>query len=81
MTNEQRLAELPTYSCMAWSSRPVWDRRPPVDKRRNHRQDLGVGRRHRTHHGDRDGSMDCVHAMAGSQSLVANGSQAREGTL
>ena len=81
MTNEQRFAELPTYSRMAWSSRPVWDRRPPMDKRRNHHPDLGVARRHRTHHRDRDGSMDRVHAMARTQSLVVNDAWGREETL
>jgi hypothetical protein len=81
MTNEQRLAELPTYSRMAWSSRPVWDRRPPLDKRRNHHPELGVARRHSAHHHDRDGSMDRVHAMARSQSLVTDVALTREETL
>ena len=81
MNDEQRLAELPTYSRMAWSSRPVWDRRTTKNQRRNYRPDLGVGRRHRTHHRDRDGSMDRVHAMARSQSLVINGVLTRKETV
>ena len=81
MTDEQRFAELPSYSRMAWSSRPVWDRRPPVDKRRNNHTDLGMARRDRTHHRDCDGSMDRVHAMARSQSLVINGVLTRKETV
>ena len=81
MNDEQRLAELPTYSRMAWSSRPVWDRRPAVGKRRNRHPDLGVARRHRPHDGGRRSSRDRVHALARSKSLVVDGAQAREETL
>ncbi len=81
MNDEQRLAELPTCSRMAWSSRPVWDRRPVAGQRRNRRPDLGVARRLRTHHRDRDGSMDRVPAMARTQSMVANDAWEKEETL
>jgi len=81
MTDEQRLAELPTYSRMAWSARPVWDRRPAESQRRNHRPDLGGARRHRSHGGGGRSSRDLVHALARSESLVANAAQAREETL
>ena len=79
MKDEQRLAELPTYSRMAWSSRPIWDRRPVESQRRNRRPDLGVARRHRG--GGRHSSRDLVRALAGSESLVTDDSQAREDTL
>lgn len=81
MKDEQRLAELPTYSRMAWSSRPIWDRRPVESQRRNRRPDLGVARRHRSHDGGHRSSRDLVHALAGSESLVTDDSQAREDTL
>ena len=70
MTDEQRFAELPSYSRMAWSSRPVWNRRPPVGERRDSRSHLGVAPRHRTRDGLRGSSVDRVHAVARSQSLV-----------
>ena len=78
MTDEQRFAELPSYSRMAWSSRPVWNRRPPLGERRDHRPDLGVARRYRTHVGHRSSPVDRVHAMARSQSLVGSPAHARE---
>lgn len=81
MTDEQRLAELPTYSRMAWSSRPVWDRRPAEIQRRNRRQDLGVARRHRSHDGGRRSSRDHVHALARSEPLVSDDSRARDEAL
>ena len=80
MTDEQRFAELPSYSRMAWSSRPVWNRRPPVGVRRDSRSHLGVAPRHRTRDGYRGSSVGSVHAVARSQSLVANGAR-REGRL
>ena len=81
MIDEQRFAELPTYSRMAWSARPVWDRRPTGNQRRDRHADLGVARRHRSHDGDRHCSLDSIHALARSQSLVANDAQTREKTL
>jgi len=78
MKDEQRLAELPTYSRMAWSARPVWDRRPTGNQRRDRRADLGLARRHRTHDGGRHRSLDGVHALARSQSLVTDADQTRE---
>lgn len=80
MTDEQRFAELPSYSRMAWSSRPVWNRRPPVGERRDSRTYLGVAPRHRTRDGYRGSPVDRVHAAARSQSLVANGARVREDT-
>jgi len=81
MIDEQRFAELPTYSRMAWSARSAWDRRPVESQRRNHRPDLGGARRHRSHDGGHGSSRDLVHALARSQSLVANDAQTREKTL
>ena len=77
MTDEQRFAELPSYSRMAWSSRPVWNRRPPLGERRDPRSHLGVAPRNRTRDGYRECPVDRVHAAARSQSLVANGARAR----
>ena len=70
MNDEQRLAELPTCSRMAWSSRPVWDRRPSMGQRSDHRADMGVARRHRSHGGSRRHSRDRTNALARSESLV-----------
>ena len=42
MSDAERLAELPTQSRMAWSSRSVWDRRPP--QRRDHSDQSDLGR-------------------------------------
>jgi hypothetical protein len=39
-----------------------------------------VGPRHRTHGGHRDSTVDRVHAVAGSQPLVATSARARERT-
>lgn len=72
MNDEQRLAELPTYSRMAWSSRPVWDRRPAVGQRSNRRPDVGVARRHRSHGGSRRHARDRSDALARSESLVVD---------
>ena len=81
MIDEQRLAELPTYSSMAWSARPVWNRRPTGNQRRDRRADLGVARRHRSNDGDRHRSRDRIQALARSQSLVGDDAQARKETL
>ncbi len=81
MIDEQRFAELPTYSRMAWSARPVWDRRPTGNQRRDRRADLGVARHHRSHNGGCRNSRDPVQALARSQSLVVGAAQARKETL
>ena len=81
MNDEQRLAELPTCSPMAWSSRPVWDRRPVAGQRRNRRPHMGVARRHRSHGGGCRSSRDNDHALARSKSLVNDDSRAREEAL
>jgi hypothetical protein len=73
MNNEQRLAELPTCSRMAWSSRPVWDRRPAVGQRSDRRSDMGVARRHRPHGGSHRHIRDRTNALARSESLVVDG--------
>ena len=45
MCNAEQLAELPTRSRMAWSSRSVWDRRAPQRRGRSYQSDLDrVGR-------------------------------------
>ena len=80
MTDERRFTELPSYSRMAWSSRPVWNRRPPVGEHRDPRSNLGVAPRHRTRDGYRGSPVERVHAVARSQSLVANGARAIERT-
>ena len=75
MNDEQRLAELPSCSRMAWSSRPVWDRRPAVGQRSDRRTDMGVARRHRSHGGSRRHFRDRADALARSESLVADGTE------
>ncbi len=42
MSDAERFTELPTRSRMAWSSRSVWDRRPP--QRRDHSSQSDLGR-------------------------------------
>ena len=42
MSDAKRLAELPTQTRMAWSSRSMWDRRPP--QRRDHSDQSDLGR-------------------------------------
>ena len=81
MINEQRFAELPTHSRMAWSTRPVWDRRPVESKRRDRRPDMGRSRRYRTHGDGRHRSLDLVEALARSESLVVDDAQLREEAL
>jgi hypothetical protein len=80
MIDEQRLAELPPYTRMAWSSRPVWDRRPAAVQRRNPRSNLGVARRYRSHSDVGRSSLDDAHALARSKSLVSDLSLKRRET-
>ena len=72
MIDEQRLAELPTYSRMAWSSRPIWDRRPAAVQRRDRREDLGVAGRHRCRDGGQRRTRNRTSSMARSESLVGD---------
>jgi hypothetical protein len=78
MIDEQRLAELPTYSRMAWSSRPVWDRRPTATQRRHYREDLAVARRHRRGDVGRIASWAPALPMARPESLVTDVAKVRE---
>ena len=41
MSDAERFTELTTWSRMAWSSRSVWDRRPPQRRDHSHQSDLG----------------------------------------
>ena len=78
MNDEQRFCELPTYSRMAWSARPVWDRRPIGRQRRNRHADLGMARHHRSHDGGRCSTRDRTNALARTKSLVGVAQTKRE---
>ena len=78
MNDEQRRAELPTCSRMAWSSRPVWDRRAAVGQRSDRRANMGVARRRRSHGGSRLHSQHRVDALARSGSLVVDSAHAEK---
>ena len=41
MSDVERFTELSTRSRMAWSSRSVWDRRPPQRRDHSYQSDLG----------------------------------------
>ena len=41
MSDAERFTELSTRSRMAWSSRSVWDRRPPQRRDHSNQSDLG----------------------------------------
>ena len=54
MRNAEQLIELSARTRMAWSSRPVWDRRAPIRRGRRDSSDLGrLGRDGGRYHGDR----------------------------
>ena len=78
MNRGEQLAELPTQTSMAWSARPVWDRRPAVGDRADRRTNLAVARRDRDRRRHARRSRDRAAALARPESLVAVAS-AREG--
>ena len=70
MSDAQRLAELPTYSRMAWSARPVWDRRAPQRDGQSHQSSLGrAGRGGNRYRADRR-SHRRAHLLASEKPLV-----------
>ncbi len=71
MIDEQRLSDLPSFSRMAWSSRPVWDRRAAVGKRHHRGANLEMARRHRSDGGPRSRPRGRTSPMARTQSVVA----------
>jgi hypothetical protein len=77
MNDERKLAELPTHSRMAWSSRSVWDRRTPVDRRPHRHPNMGVARGNRIGRSGNCRHRDHVAALARQESLVATTSVER----
>ncbi len=48
MFDEERFLELSNQSRIAWSARPVWDRKPPLGGRGNRQTYLDFTSRHHT---------------------------------
>ena len=71
MIDEQRLSDLPSFSRMAWSSRPVWDRRAAVGKRHHRGANLEMARRHRRDGGARPRFRGRTTSLNRTQSVVA----------
>ena len=71
MFDEERFLELPTQSRIAWSARPVWDRKPPVGGRRNRPAHLDFARRHHIRRVSNNGGIGSHHSLARSKSNVA----------
>ena len=70
MRNAEQLDELPTRTRMAWSSRPVWDRRAPHSRGRHDPSNLGRSSRDGgRYHRDRRGRLSDPQ-LAATKSLV-----------
>jgi hypothetical protein len=80
MNRAEQLAELPTQTSMAWSARPVWDRRPALGDRADRRSNLAVARRDRTRRRHARRSRDRAAALARPESLVTAASTREGGT-
>ena len=70
MFDEERFLELPTRSRIAWSARPVWDRKPPVGGRRTRQKNLDFTCRHHAHRAGNRVGVDSDHSLARSKSNV-----------
>lgn len=70
MIDVEQLAELPTKLRMSWSARPTWNRRPPVDLRRNYQSNLGGTRGHHARHNGADRHGDRAALLARPNTLV-----------
>lgn len=70
MIDVERLNELPTYSRMAWSTRPVWDRRSAGRRGATDRVGVAVARRPQPHRAGHHPRQRVVSPMA---QLVVNG--------
>lgn len=70
MFDEERLLELPTQSRIAWSARPVWDRKPPVGGRGNRQTYLGFTSRHHACRISNHVGYNSHHSLAQSKSNV-----------
>lgn len=79
MFDEERFLELPNQSRIAWSARPVWDRKPPMGGRRNRPAHLDIVGRHHIHRVSNHGDFSSHHSLALSKSNVAI-MQKRRGT-
>lgn len=70
MFDEERFLELPTQSRIAWSARPVWDRKPPVGRRGNRQTYLAIASRHHACRSGNHGGYNSRHSLAQSKSNV-----------
>ena len=70
MFDEERFLELPTQSRIAWSARPVWDRKPPVGGRRNRPTNLDFVSRHHACRISNHVGYNSHHSLAQSKSNV-----------
>ena len=70
MFDEERLLELPTQSRIAWSARPVWDRKPPVGGRGNRQTYLDFTSRHHANRSGNHVGYNSHHSLAQSKSNV-----------
>jgi len=70
MFDEERFLELPTQSRIAWSARPVWDRKPPVGGRGNRPAHLDFVSRHHTRRVSNHVGYNSHHSLAQSKSNV-----------
>lgn len=70
MFDEERFLELPTQSRIAWSARPVWDRKPPVGGRRNRPTNLDFVSRNHACRISNHGGYNSHHSLAQSKSNV-----------
>lgn len=73
MNDVERLNELPNYSRMAWSTRPVWDRRAAGGHGASHRNHLAMASGHRSARRRSGGRSRSLPPMA---QLVATGGRA-----
>ena len=77
MRNAEQFIELPARSRMAWSSRPVWDRRAPIRRGRRDSSDLGrPGRDGGRYRGDRRDRLR-TRQLATSTALVETSAPGR----
>jgi hypothetical protein len=70
MFDEERLLELPTQSSIAWSARPVWDRKPPVGGRGNRQTYLDFTSRHHANRSGNHVGYNSPHSLAQPKSNV-----------
>ena len=70
MFDEERFLELSNQSRIAWSARPVWDRKPPLGGRGNRQTYLDFTSRHHANHSGNHVGYNSHHSLAQSKSNV-----------